>query len=370
MEGNSWGLAEGELSAAANGRSADWRTQLQPKARQMIVNKILETLKRHLPNSGPEDLNQLRNIAARFEERIFTEADNQSEYLRKISLKLLSMESKTQHSASINTSVSNNNNQNSTDPGTLFTGSDDSDETSGWSLAEGEISAAASGSSADWRTQLQPKARHMIVNQIHKILKRHLPFPEPVDSNILQNVAARLEEAIFNAAHNQSEYLRKISMKMLSVVSETQHSASINTSVSNNNNQNPTDPGTLFTGSDDSDETSGWSLAEGELSTAASGSSADWRTQLQPKARHMIVNQIHEILKRHLPFPEPVDSNILQNVAARLEEAIFNAAHNQSEYLRKISMKMLSVVSETQHSASINTSVSNNNNQNPTDPDC
>nr|XP_018685799.1 PREDICTED: mediator of RNA polymerase II transcription subunit 15a-like [Musa acuminata subsp. malaccensis] len=131
MEGNSWGLAEGELSAAANGRSADWRTQLQPKARQMIVNKILETLKRHLPNSGPEDLNQLRNIAARFEERIFTEADNQSEYLRKISLKLLSMESKTQHSASINTSVSNNNNQNSTDPGTLFTGSDDSDETSG-----------------------------------------------------------------------------------------------------------------------------------------------------------------------------------------------------------------------------------------------
>nr|XP_018685546.1 PREDICTED: mediator of RNA polymerase II transcription subunit 15a-like [Musa acuminata subsp. malaccensis] len=126
----------------------------------------------------------------------------------------------------------------------------------------------------------------------HEILKRHLPFPEPVDSNILQNVAARLEEAIFNAAHNQSEYLRKISMKMLSVVSETQHSASINTSVSNNNNQNPTDPGTLFTGSDDSDETSGWSLAEGELSTAASGSSADWRTQLQPKARHMIVNQM------------------------------------------------------------------------------
>ncbi|CAL9037881.1 mediator of RNA polymerase II transcription subunit 15a-like isoform X2 [Musa acuminata AAA Group] len=230
MEGNSWGLAEGELSAAANGRSADWRTQLQPKARQMIVNKILETLKRHLPNSGPEDLNQLRNIAARFEERIFTEADNQSEYLRKISLKLLSMESKTQHSASINTSVSNSNNQNSTDPGNR------------WSLAEGEISAAASGSSADWRTQLQPKARHMIVNQIHEILKRHLPFPEPVDSNQLQNVAARLEEAIFNAAHNQSEYLRKISLKMLSVESKTQHSASINTSVSNNNNQNPTDP--------------------------------------------------------------------------------------------------------------------------------
>ncbi|XP_064976537.1 mediator of RNA polymerase II transcription subunit 15a-like isoform X1 [Musa acuminata AAA Group] len=242
MEGNSWGLAEGELSAAANGRSADWRTQLQPKARQMIVNKILETLKRHLPNSGPEDLNQLRNIAARFEERIFTEADNQSEYLRKISLKLLSMESKTQHSASINTSVSNSNNQNSTDPGTLFTIELDSDETSGWSLAEGEISAAASGSSADWRTQLQPKARHMIVNQIHEILKRHLPFPEPVDSNQLQNVAARLEEAIFNAAHNQSEYLRKISLKMLSVESKTQHSASINTSVSNNNNQNPTDP--------------------------------------------------------------------------------------------------------------------------------
>ena len=42
----------------------------------------------------------------------------------------------------------------------------------------------------------------------HKILKRHLPFPEPVDSNILQNVAARLEEAIFNAAHNQVHFIR------------------------------------------------------------------------------------------------------------------------------------------------------------------
>lgn len=42
----------------------------------------LETLKRHLPNSGPEDLNQLRNIGARFEERIFTQADNQVHFIR------------------------------------------------------------------------------------------------------------------------------------------------------------------------------------------------------------------------------------------------------------------------------------------------
>ncbi|KAI3991468.1 hypothetical protein MKX01_019831 [Papaver californicum] len=39
--------------------ATDWRTQLQPDSRQSIVNKIMETLKRHLPISGPEGLKEL-----------------------------------------------------------------------------------------------------------------------------------------------------------------------------------------------------------------------------------------------------------------------------------------------------------------------
>nr|GMC66520.1 mediator of RNA polymerase II transcription subunit 15A-like isoform X2 [Ipomoea batatas] len=75
----------------------DWRTQLQPESRQRIVNKIMETLKRHLPFSGPEGLQELKKIAVRFEEKIYSAASSQSDYLRKISLKMLSMETKSQN---------------------------------------------------------------------------------------------------------------------------------------------------------------------------------------------------------------------------------------------------------------------------------
>lgn len=37
----------------------------------------METLKKHLPTSVPEGLNELRKIAIRFEEKIYTAATNQ-----------------------------------------------------------------------------------------------------------------------------------------------------------------------------------------------------------------------------------------------------------------------------------------------------
>ncbi|KAK8641742.1 hypothetical protein V6N13_011120 [Hibiscus sabdariffa] len=80
--------------------SGDWRTTLQPDSRQRIVNKIMDTLKRHLPFSGQEGLNELRKIAVRFEEKIFTAASSQSDYLRRISLKMLTMEIKSQSTMS------------------------------------------------------------------------------------------------------------------------------------------------------------------------------------------------------------------------------------------------------------------------------
>ncbi|KAJ6389653.1 hypothetical protein OIU77_027888 [Salix suchowensis] len=56
-----------------------------------------DTLKKHLPFSGQEGLQEVKKIAVRFEEKIYTAATNQSDYLRKISLKILTMETKSQN---------------------------------------------------------------------------------------------------------------------------------------------------------------------------------------------------------------------------------------------------------------------------------
>ncbi|TVU07139.1 hypothetical protein EJB05_47203 [Eragrostis curvula] len=76
----------------AGDAGGDWRTRLQPEARRRIVNKIMETLKKHLPVTVPEGLSELEKIAVRFEDKIYTAATDQSDYLRKISLKMLSMD--------------------------------------------------------------------------------------------------------------------------------------------------------------------------------------------------------------------------------------------------------------------------------------
>nr|KYP35225.1 hypothetical protein KK1_043754 [Cajanus cajan] len=82
--------------------TSDWRAQLPPEARQRIVNKIMDTLKKHLPVSGPDGLHELRKIAQRFEDKIFTAAISQPDYLRKISLKMLTMENKSQNTLGSN----------------------------------------------------------------------------------------------------------------------------------------------------------------------------------------------------------------------------------------------------------------------------
>ena len=52
----------------------------------------METWKRHLPVSGQEGLHELGKIAIMFEEKIYIAATSQSDYLRKLSLKMLTME--------------------------------------------------------------------------------------------------------------------------------------------------------------------------------------------------------------------------------------------------------------------------------------
>ncbi|GMN49947.1 hypothetical protein TIFTF001_019113 [Ficus carica] len=75
--------------------NSDWKAQLQPGSRQRIVNKIVEILRKRLPFSGKEGLVELKNIAKRFEEKMYTEATTQ-----KISLKMLTMEKERSNSES------------------------------------------------------------------------------------------------------------------------------------------------------------------------------------------------------------------------------------------------------------------------------
>ncbi|KAJ0601915.1 putative coactivator CBP, KIX domain superfamily, mediator complex subunit 15, KIX [Helianthus annuus] len=71
--------------------SGDWRAQLQADIRERIVNKLLDTVKRHPPFPGHEGQQELTKIAERIEEEIYSVATTQSDYLRKISLKMLIM---------------------------------------------------------------------------------------------------------------------------------------------------------------------------------------------------------------------------------------------------------------------------------------
>lgn len=81
---------------------SDWRTHLQADSRQRIVNKIVETLKRQTPQSTPEGLVELKKIAVRFEERVYCAASSQSDYLHKISLKMLAFDIRSQNSGIAN----------------------------------------------------------------------------------------------------------------------------------------------------------------------------------------------------------------------------------------------------------------------------
>ncbi|XP_028548751.1 mediator of RNA polymerase II transcription subunit 15a [Dendrobium catenatum] len=78
----------------------------------------MDALRRHSPvAAAPEGTTELKKSAVGFEEKIYAAAVNQSYYLRKISLKLLSMESKTEQNTPMNPLPGIN--KNSTDAGVV-----------------------------------------------------------------------------------------------------------------------------------------------------------------------------------------------------------------------------------------------------------
>jgi PAX-interacting protein 1 len=74
--------------------TSSWRSSLAHDSRQKIVKRIMDTLQRHMPAAGQDGVEELLKIAWRFEEKIFQAATDQQDYLRKISLKMLSLETK------------------------------------------------------------------------------------------------------------------------------------------------------------------------------------------------------------------------------------------------------------------------------------
>ncbi|XP_030492183.2 mediator of RNA polymerase II transcription subunit 15a isoform X2 [Cannabis sativa] len=114
MDTNNWRPIQGGEPTMD---TTDWRTQFQHDWRQRVVNKIMDTLKKHLPFSGQEGLLELKKIAERFEEKIYSTATSQTDYLRKISLKMLTMEPKSQNNNIPNPLPSNPVNSRPTDPG-------------------------------------------------------------------------------------------------------------------------------------------------------------------------------------------------------------------------------------------------------------
>lgn len=67
--------------------TGDWKSKLKPDSRKRVCSEIMDTLimKMCLPFSvGPEELKELEKITERFEEKLYTDATSQSDYLRNV----------------------------------------------------------------------------------------------------------------------------------------------------------------------------------------------------------------------------------------------------------------------------------------------
>ncbi|MCL7038455.1 hypothetical protein MKW94_024749 [Papaver nudicaule] len=77
----------------------DWRIHLSARSRERILDKIFETLRRVAPHR-PDEFEEVKRIAARFEGNVYNSATSQSDYLRRISLKMLAASSRNFRSGS------------------------------------------------------------------------------------------------------------------------------------------------------------------------------------------------------------------------------------------------------------------------------
>ncbi|KAM1126625.1 hypothetical protein ACFX2B_041285 [Malus domestica] len=162
-------------------------------------------------------------------------------------------------------------------------------------------------------------------------MKRRIPFEGEEGLNELERAAVMLEEKIYVGASNESDYLRKISLKMLTIETKSQTAiflAGLDAALMDDNNQRPPEGG------------------------EPSKEAGYWRSQLQLDSRRRIIAKMTDTLKRHLPFSGLEGSRVHEMIAVRFEQETYAIASSQSDYLRKISLKMLAVETEDQTAVS------------------
>ncbi|XP_014506130.1 uncharacterized protein LOC106765876 isoform X2 [Vigna radiata var. radiata] len=207
---------------------------LHPETRQMNIDKMVDLLKRHLPDSGQDVLPELHMIAQRFEEKIFNAATSLPDYLLKISSKMHSMETGCQctkaNPPNQVTYIKVEAQQSDTQTVIVPTPSPNISLKRHQHQMDNDNERPNQGTETicHWRDGLHPEIRQINAIKIMNVFKRHIPYPSQEFLHDLQKIAQRFEEKIFTTATSQSDYLRKISLKMFTMETKPQRSMTNN----------------------------------------------------------------------------------------------------------------------------------------------
>ncbi|XP_042066140.1 mediator of RNA polymerase II transcription subunit 15a-like isoform X2 [Salvia splendens] len=312
MPGINWRECQAEIGVTGLAVSAGggWRTQLPPGSRHRIVDKMLEMLKKHMPFAGEEGLQDLQETALRCEERIFMKATSQPDYLRKITSKMLGVEMRSQK-LRLNPFQSNaaSTSTNSQDP-----------------------------TSQSMHSQIQNQAQQLPTPMVSNIYRQHI-----LSQNTQNNIQSTGVPNSTGLTHSMppvagmSQVLNSIWLDVPANMhgnSQRQIPDVQQQVVSQDTQQHSQNPVVNSLQSND---------------VAASMEVGDWRSQLRPDIRARVVNKIVETLKRHIPFSGLDEALEIERMAARFEEMTHSVATSQSDYLRKISLKILTIQTRSQN---------------------
>ncbi|PIA27260.1 hypothetical protein AQUCO_08100003v1 [Aquilegia coerulea] len=85
-----------------NDDNKDWRTRFSSDSRRKVTNEIMETLKRHLPEPSLNVLREVKQIAESFEEKVFSAATSQDDYVLQVNMHLVNLENRSHTCGEVN----------------------------------------------------------------------------------------------------------------------------------------------------------------------------------------------------------------------------------------------------------------------------
>ncbi|XP_048135513.1 mediator of RNA polymerase II transcription subunit 15a-like isoform X2 [Rhodamnia argentea] len=91
MESNNNPVAKAQGGAPAV-EGGEWRQSWPPESRKRVVNNFMENLIKCVPLRGQEGLPEAQKVAMQLEDRLYTAASSQQDYVRRVSLKMLQIE--------------------------------------------------------------------------------------------------------------------------------------------------------------------------------------------------------------------------------------------------------------------------------------